>query len=96
MLTCVVEGNEPHILKLLDSMYLQNYPTDILEFGPAIVPLQRRQPVKKSLARVDGGPWKPEGTTYVEEFDGDLHQTAERVVVDKVFKSDRVFDSLPG
>jgi len=35
--------------------------------------------------------------TYVDEVDdGDLVQTAERVVVDRVYKSDRVFGSLPG
>lgn len=76
------DGNDPHILKLLDAMYLQNYPSDILEFGPAIVPIptqQRRTPIKKSSGRPAGGTWKPEGV-LVAQF-GEHTGAINRVVV---------------
>lgn len=76
------DGNDPHILKLLDSMYLQNYPSDILEFGPAIVPTptsQRRSPIKKSNGRMVGGTWKPEGV-MVAHF-GEHTSAINRIVV---------------
>lgn len=76
------DGNDPHILKLLDSMYLQNYPSDILEFGPAIVPipsLQRRTPIKKSSGRLVGGTWKPEGVLVAQY--GEHTGAVNRVVV---------------
>jgi phosphoinositide-3-kinase regulatory subunit 4 len=73
------DGNDPYILELLDSMYLQNYPSDIVEFGPAIVPVQRRQPIKKSSGRISGGTWKPEGN-LVASF-GEHTEPINRVVV---------------
>jgi phosphoinositide-3-kinase regulatory subunit 4 len=73
------DGNDPHILHLLDTMYLQNYPSDIVEFGPAIVPAQRRQPIKKSNGRLAGGYWKPEAN-FVASF-GEHHDSINRVVV---------------
>ncbi|KAF8242959.1 ARM repeat-containing protein [Wilcoxina mikolae CBS 423.85] len=73
------DGYDPYILNLLDSMYLQNYPSDTIEFGPTIVPLQRRQPIRKSNDRHTGGTWKPEGT-LVASF-GEHHEPINRVVV---------------
>lgn len=79
MLTLITDGNDPSILKLLGNMYLQNYPSDIVEFGPTIVPLQRRQPIKKSTSRPLGGPWKPEGS-LVASF-GEHTASVNRVLV---------------
>lgn len=73
------EGNDPHILKLLDSMYLQNYPSDILEFGPTIVPVQRRQPIKKSSGRLGIGMWKPEGVMVAQY--GEHSAAINRIIV---------------
>jgi len=73
------DGNDPHILHLLDTMYLQNYPSDIVEFGPTITPAQRQQPIKKSNVRLASGMWKPEGT-FVASF-GDHTEPINRVVV---------------
>lgn len=57
-------GNDPAILKLLDSMLLERFPTDELEFGPLIQQPIRRQPIKhKDAHRLPAGtPWRPEGT----------------------------------
>ncbi|USP75916.1 uncharacterized protein yc1106_03190 [Curvularia clavata] len=57
-------GNDPAILKLLDSMLLERFPTEEIEFGPRIQPPIRRQPIKyKDAHRSPAGtPWRPEGT----------------------------------
>ena len=54
-------GNDPSILKLLDSLYLDNYPVDAVEFGPIIQPLSRRQPIRRSNGQVPANPWRPDG-----------------------------------
>lgn len=54
-------GNDPSILKMLDAMYADNYPNDIAEFGPMIVPSSRRKAITKSSNRLGDKPWKPEG-----------------------------------
>lgn len=36
-------GRDPSVLKLLDAVYVENYPTDVLEFGPMVTPVQKRQ-----------------------------------------------------
>ncbi|KAI9686194.1 MAG: Serine/threonine-protein kinase [Bathelium mastoideum] len=54
-------GNDPSILKLLDTLYLENYPVDAVEFGPIIQPLSRRQPIRRSNGQVSANPWRPDG-----------------------------------
>ena len=54
-------GNDPSVLKLLDTLYLENYPVDAVEFGPTIQPLSRRQPIRRSNGQVSANPWRPEG-----------------------------------
>ncbi|KUI54795.1 Phosphoinositide 3-kinase regulatory subunit 4 [Cytospora mali] len=53
-------GNDPHILKMLDSMYVDNYPHDIAEFGPLVTPITRRKVNKTANGQVAEG-WKPTG-----------------------------------
>jgi phosphoinositide-3-kinase regulatory subunit 4 len=57
-------GNDPAILKLLDSMLLERFPTDEIEFGPRIQPPIRRHPIRYKDAHQSpaGVPWRPEGT----------------------------------
>ncbi|KNG47149.1 ARM repeat-containing protein [Stemphylium lycopersici] len=57
-------GNDPAILKLLDSMLLEHFPTDEIEFGPRIQPPTRRQAIRHKDAHQSpaGTPWRPEGT----------------------------------
>ncbi|KAL2111613.1 hypothetical protein VUR80DRAFT_9745 [Thermomyces stellatus] len=53
------QGNDPSILKMLDAMYIDNYPHDIVEFGPLVQPISRRK-----SGRVNGPPpepWRPTG-----------------------------------
>jgi phosphoinositide-3-kinase regulatory subunit 4 len=56
-------GNDPAILKLLDSMLLERFPSGEIEFGPRIqVPL-RKTPIRYKDAQPSntGVPWRPEG-----------------------------------
>ncbi|KAF2238845.1 phosphoinositide 3-kinase regulatory subunit 4 [Viridothelium virens] len=55
------DGNDPSILKLLDTLYLENYPVDAVEFGPIIQPLSRRQTIRRSNGQASATPWRPEG-----------------------------------
>ncbi|KAF3912306.1 hypothetical protein AA313_de0204676 [Arthrobotrys entomopaga] len=54
-------GGDPDVLGLLDNMFQDNYPSDIAEFGPMIVPATRRQPIKRNTGRLSTGIWKPDG-----------------------------------
>lgn len=54
-------GNDPSILKMLDAMYVDNYPNDIADFGPMIAPSSRRKPINKSNTQASDRPWRPEG-----------------------------------
>ncbi|KAF3767769.1 hypothetical protein M406DRAFT_61566 [Cryphonectria parasitica EP155] len=53
-------GNDPHILKMLDSMYTDNYPHDVAEFGPLVTPITRRKASRASSGQAGEG-WKPTG-----------------------------------
>ena len=54
-------GNDPSILKMLDAMYVDNYPNDTAEFGPMIAPSSRRKAITKSSNQASDKPWRPEG-----------------------------------
>lgn len=54
---------------MLDSMFLENYPSDFHEFGPTIVPVTRRHPIKKSNGRPSGTTWRPEGSLVAQFSD---------------------------
>lgn len=53
-------GNDPTVLKLLESLYLEHFPSESIDFGPVVVPVRGRQPIKRNGGNI--GPWKPEGT----------------------------------
>ncbi|SPO05888.1 related to protein kinase homolog VPS15 [Cephalotrichum gorgonifer] len=77
------QGNDPSILKMLDEMYIDNYPHDIVEFGPIVQPISR-----KKASRANGQaaePWRPTGR-LVATF-SEHHGAINRVVAspDHVF-----------
>ncbi|KAB8298162.1 hypothetical protein EYC80_001913 [Monilinia laxa] len=78
-------GNDPNILKMLDAMYVDNYPNDITEFGPMIAPSSRRRAISRNNNQAADKPWRPEGTlvaTFAEHV-GPIHHIA--VAPDHVF-----------
>ena len=57
------DGNDPSVLRLLDSLASENYPHDIHDFGPLITPVSStRHWVRKPDAHGVEKPWRPEGT----------------------------------
>ena len=57
------DGHDPSVLKLLDSLASENYPHDIHDFGPLIVPISsKRHLMKKADVPGVDKPWRPEGT----------------------------------
>ncbi|KAH8728686.1 hypothetical protein GQ44DRAFT_823973 [Phaeosphaeriaceae sp. PMI808] len=56
-------GNDPTVLKLLESMLLERFPSGETEFGPRIQPVIRKQPIRYKDAQQSpaGMPWRPEG-----------------------------------
>ncbi|RBQ72193.1 hypothetical protein VDGD_00539 [Verticillium dahliae] len=55
------EGNDPSILKMLDAMYVNVFPHDIVEFGPLVTPVSRREVVNKTTGPGGDEPWRPTG-----------------------------------
>jgi phosphoinositide-3-kinase regulatory subunit 4 len=71
-------GNDPGVLRLLDSLYLDNYPVDYIEFGPMFTP-RRREPIKRAGGQAATGPWRPDGNLVA--FLGEHTAAINRVVV---------------
>jgi phosphoinositide-3-kinase regulatory subunit 4 len=46
---------------MLDNMYIDNYPHDILEYGPLVTPITRRKSNKASISQPGDDGWKPSG-----------------------------------
>jgi phosphoinositide-3-kinase regulatory subunit 4 len=53
-------GSDPTVLKLLDALYVDNYPVDVAEFGP-LIQLAKRGPISSSSSQPTPGPWRPQG-----------------------------------
>jgi phosphoinositide-3-kinase regulatory subunit 4 len=55
-------GNDPSILKRLETLYLDNYPIDYIEFGPMVAPRRSTQDsIKRAGAKISPNTWRPEG-----------------------------------
>lgn len=54
------EGNDPNILKMLDNMYVDNYPHDMVQYGPSVSPVTRRK-ASKAAGQLSEEAWKPTG-----------------------------------
>jgi phosphoinositide-3-kinase regulatory subunit 4 len=55
-------GNDPNILKMLDEMYVDNFPHDIYDYGPLVTPIRRQKSNTSTASQpsVDDA-WKPSG-----------------------------------
>jgi phosphoinositide-3-kinase regulatory subunit 4 len=54
-------GDDPVVLRLLDNVFAENYPTDLFDLGPYVKELDSRQPIPKSNSQNVNKLWKPEG-----------------------------------
>lgn len=69
------EGNDPSIQKMLDNMFVDNFPRDVIEFGPVVTPIKRSKSNNASIQSGDE-PWKPEGQLVATfgEHKGPVHR----------------------
>ncbi|KAK4693399.1 phosphoinositide-3-kinase, regulatory subunit 4, partial [Lecanoromycetidae sp. Uapishka_2] len=57
------DGNDPSVLRLLDSLASENYPHDLYDFGPMVTPVwTKSQTMNKADFQKTDRPWRPEGT----------------------------------
>jgi phosphoinositide-3-kinase regulatory subunit 4 len=54
------EGTDPNIQRMLDQMYIDNFPRDVLEFGPMVQPISRTK-ARAMSAQPGDSHWRPEG-----------------------------------
>ncbi|CAG8933461.1 unnamed protein product [Penicillium salamii] len=54
-------GNHPAVLRLLDNVFEENYPTDLLELGPYVKEVDTRQPIRGATDQEPNKVWRPEG-----------------------------------
>lgn len=54
-------GDDPAVLRLLDNVFAENYPTDLFDLGPYVKEIDPRQPIRKAGAQDSSKIWKPEG-----------------------------------
>ncbi|KAL8784820.1 MAG: hypothetical protein Q9213_003724 [Squamulea squamosa] len=69
--TNTYNGNDPNTLRLLDNLASEHYPLDILDFGPAVIPVSRSSSMKRADSQESDKPWRPEGTliaTFTEHI----------------------------
>ncbi|KAK9454329.1 hypothetical protein V1511DRAFT_517621 [Dipodascopsis uninucleata] len=69
-------GDDPYILKLLDSIYLDRFMEDIPEFGAPIPLSARPRVLLKQGNNRNPGPWKPDGVmiAHFEEHKGAINR----------------------
>ncbi|KAJ5334437.1 hypothetical protein N7452_006840 [Penicillium brevicompactum] len=62
-------GNDPAVLRLLDNVFEENYPTDLFDLGPYVREIDTRQPIRAPTDQESNKVWRPEGNlvaTYGE------------------------------
>lgn len=71
-------GDDPVVLRLLDNVFAENYPTDLFDLGPYVKELDSRQPIPKTNTQNIHIPWKPEGNlvTTFGEHSGPVNRIA--------------------
>lgn len=55
------DGNDPNVMKMLNSMFFANFPLDPRLFGPPVTPVTRRKANKMASSAVEARGWKPAG-----------------------------------
>ena len=55
------DGNDPNVIRLLDSLASENYPIDLVDFGPMVTSVTNRHLPKKTDSQDVEMPWRPQG-----------------------------------
>ncbi|KXT03263.1 hypothetical protein AC578_4753 [Pseudocercospora eumusae] len=70
-------GNDPTVLKLLDAVYVDNFPIDAADFGPFVQPVGGVIPT--NINQPPTGPWRPQG--HLVAVLGEHTSRVSRIVV---------------
>lgn len=54
-------GDDPAVLRLLDNVFAENYPTDLFDLGPYVKELDARLPIRHPNTQDPSKVWRPEG-----------------------------------
>ena len=54
-------GNDPSVMRLLDNLANDNYPRDVIDFGPLVTPVASRHMINKGDAQGSSHLWRPQG-----------------------------------
>ena len=55
------EGNDPSVIKILDDLASELYPSDVIEYGPMVTPVSKTRHLRKSEFQDADMPWRPQG-----------------------------------
>lgn len=71
-------GDDPAVLKLLDNVFEENYPTDLFDLGPYVKEIDTRQPIRKANSQDANQSWRPEGNLVATfgEHSGPINRIA--------------------
>ena len=71
------EGKDPNVTRLMNNLALENYPVDLVDFGPMVTPVSRKL-LKKTDPQEVEMPWRPRGI-HVATF-GEHTASISRVI----------------
>lgn len=71
-------GDDPVVLKLLDNVFAENYPTDLFDLGPYVKEIDPRLPIRKPNMQDPTKIWRPDGSlvTTFGEHSGPVNRIA--------------------
>ncbi|KAJ5097910.1 hypothetical protein N7532_004911 [Penicillium argentinense] len=71
-------GDDPTVLRLLDNVFADHFPTDLFDLGPYVRELDPRTPIRKSGTQEPGSPWRPAGSLVATfgEHSGPINRIA--------------------
>lgn len=76
-------GNDPTVLKVLDAVYVDNFPLDAADFGPFVQPVNGAIPTNVNHPLT--GPWRPQGRLIAVLGEHTARVTHIAVAPDHVF-----------
>jgi phosphoinositide-3-kinase regulatory subunit 4 len=76
-------GNDPTVLRLLDTVYVDSFPVDAADFGPFVQPCSG--PVPANINYPSAGPWRPQGKLVALLGEHDARVSRIVVAPDHVF-----------
>ncbi|MCJ1311836.1 Serine/threonine-protein kinase [Agyrium rufum] len=55
------DGHDPNIIRLLDDLALESFPTQQIDYGPSVTPIRKSRAAQKADTQQPEAPWRPHG-----------------------------------